>query len=106
MVYSLPMFVLIMKITLSIPWSRSLKDKRRVVRSLVDALSHRYNLSVSEVELQDRLRTGVIGISHVGIREGDEWEMSRRILDFIYEYSEAEVADAEKTVAAFTEWFA
>lgn len=99
------MFVLIMKITLSIPWSRSLKDKRRVVRSLVDALSHRYNLSVSEVESQNRLQTGVIGVSHVGIRENDEWEMSSRLLDFIYEHSEAEVVDVEKTVAAFAELF-
>jgi hypothetical protein len=36
-----------------IPGARSLKDKRRVVKSLKDRLRHRFNCSVSETEFED-----------------------------------------------------
>ena len=47
------MFILVMRFVIRLPWVKSLKDKRRVKRSLVDSLSRRYNVSVKEVETQD-----------------------------------------------------
>ena len=44
----------------------SLKDKRRIVKSVVGRLQSRFNFSVSEVEAQDNRRMAVIGLAVVG----------------------------------------
>lgn len=49
-------------IELDIPASASLKDKRRVVRSVIARLRRDYNLSVAEVDALDQWRRAVIGI--------------------------------------------
>ena len=53
------------RITLDIPGNKSLKDKRRVVRSLCDRVRHRFKLSVAEVDQQENLRRAVIGLATV-----------------------------------------
>lgn len=46
--------------------SRSLKDKRQVVRSIVDKLRANLNVSVAEVDELDHLQLFVLGIAQVG----------------------------------------
>ena len=43
----------------------SLKDKRKIVKSLIERLRSRFNASVSEVAAQDNKRLAVIGIAVV-----------------------------------------
>ena len=43
----------------------SLKDKRRIVKSLIGRLKSRFNFSVSEVEALDSKDLGVIGLAVV-----------------------------------------
>ncbi len=43
----------------------SLKDKRRIVKSLIGRLKSRFNFSVSEVAAQDSKDLGVIGLAVV-----------------------------------------
>ena len=45
--------------------SRSLKDKRQVVRSITDRLRNRFNVSVAEVEAQDHRQLAVLGLAMV-----------------------------------------
>jgi uncharacterized protein YlxP (DUF503 family) len=45
--------------------SRSLKDKRQVVRSIKDRLRNAFNVSVAEVEEQDHRQLVVLGIAMV-----------------------------------------
>lgn len=52
-------------VTISIPAARSLKDKRAVVRSLVERLRQRLHLAAAEVARQDDVRTGQIGFAVV-----------------------------------------
>ena len=52
-------------VTISIPAARSLKDKRAVVRSLVERLRQRLHLAAAEVALQDDVRSGQIGFAAV-----------------------------------------
>lgn len=56
----------VLHLDLRVPGARSLKDKRRVVKSLKDQLKNRYNCSVAEVDLKDvwgraRIAACVIG---------------------------------------------
>ncbi|HEY3284566.1 MAG TPA: DUF503 domain-containing protein [Armatimonadota bacterium] len=52
-------------VDLSIPESYSLKDKRQVVRSLVEGLRNKFNVSASEVENLDKWRTATLAIANV-----------------------------------------
>ncbi len=45
--------------------SRSLKDKRRVIKSVIDRVKNRFNVSIAEVGLQNAYQSAVIGIVSV-----------------------------------------
>lgn len=45
--------------------NNSLKDKRHIVKSLLDTVRNRYNVSASEIGELDKLRRSVIGIASV-----------------------------------------
>lgn len=52
------MVVGVLHLSLAIPEAASLKDKRRVLKSLKDRLAHRHNISVAEVgDLDDHRRS-------------------------------------------------
>lgn len=52
-------------IQLNLHWIKSLKDKRKIVKSLIGRLRSRFNFSVSEVDAQESKLMGVIGIALV-----------------------------------------
>ena len=43
----------------------SLKDKRRIVKSLIERLKGRFNISVAEVDKQDNRVQAIIGLAFV-----------------------------------------
>ena len=60
------MVVGLLTLDLHFPGARSLKDKRRVLRRLMDRLRNRYNVAVAEVEHQDlwqRARVAVVSVN-------------------------------------------
>jgi hypothetical protein len=52
-------------VTLHIPASRSLKEKRRVIKSLKDRIRANFNVSVSEIGGLDKWQTGVLGAAMI-----------------------------------------
>lgn len=56
------MIVGILQVELTVDWSTSLKDKRRVVNSLKAKLHREHMVSVAEVAQQDNMRVAVLGI--------------------------------------------
>jgi uncharacterized protein YlxP (DUF503 family) len=54
-----------LRVRLLVRESRSLKDKRQVVRSITDRLRNRFNVSVAEVEAQDHRQLAVLGLAMV-----------------------------------------
>ncbi|MCB9852254.1 MAG: DUF503 domain-containing protein [Phycisphaerales bacterium] len=54
-----------LRLSFVIPGANSLKDKRRVVKSLKDRLGNKHNISVAEVDELDEHRRCVIGIAMV-----------------------------------------
>lgn len=56
------MFVGVARLVLQIPGSRSLKDRRRVVRGLKDRLRGRLPVSVAEVGDLDRHQVATLGV--------------------------------------------
>jgi len=55
----------ILRLELCIEGAMSLKDKRRVVRSLKDRLMHRHNVSVAETDWLDEHRRAEIGVAMI-----------------------------------------
>lgn len=54
-----------LQVIIEVPESLSLKDKRRVVKSIKDKLRLRFHVSCAETDLQDSLRFGQIGAALV-----------------------------------------
>lgn len=59
------MIVGVLEVVISIPQANSLKDKRRVVKSVKDRLRNNFNVSVAEIGDQDIWRTATLGIAVV-----------------------------------------
>lgn len=54
-----------LQVRLLVRESRSLKDKRQVVRSIKDRIRNRFNVSVAEVEEHDHRQLVVLGFAMV-----------------------------------------
>jgi len=61
----MPMTVGISSFELHLPSSRSLKDKRRIVKSLVDRIHQRYRVSIAETDLHDLHQRAEISMAAV-----------------------------------------
>ena len=60
------MIVGTLKFRLHLRDCHSLKEKRRVIKSLKDQLSNKFNISVAEVDEQDEWQFAELGIAAVG----------------------------------------
>ncbi|MGI8984198.1 MAG: DUF503 domain-containing protein [Acidimicrobiales bacterium] len=59
------MHVAVVQIELHIPTSRSLKEKRAVLRPIVEGIRHRFQISVAEVGFQDKWQRALVGLAVV-----------------------------------------
>lgn len=73
----------------------SLKDKRRIVKSLVEKSRSRFNVSVAEVSDQDVYRQASIGIAVVGNDGRVLNSLLDRIIDFMESLALAELASRQ-----------
>jgi uncharacterized protein YlxP (DUF503 family) len=55
----------VLQIEISITDAMSLKDKRRVVKSIKDRIAHAHNVSIAEVGALDEHRRSIIGMAMV-----------------------------------------
>lgn len=85
------MFVEANSITLRIFDSFSLKDKRSVVKSILQKTRNRFNASVSEVADHDLLNQATIGIAVVSNSSRLNQQVFDSIITFIEENYEVEV---------------
>jgi uncharacterized protein len=57
------MVIGVLTASIEIPESASLKDKRQALRSLLDNLRNKYNVSAAELERQDSWKFSTIGVA-------------------------------------------
>jgi hypothetical protein len=62
----------------------SLKDKRHIVKSVIERLKNRFNVSVAEVDHNDSHTTAVIGISAISNDRRFLEEMLDKAVHFIH----------------------
>lgn len=89
------MKTLLLKVTLRASWVHSLKEKRMVVKSIIQKLKNKFNISVGEVDEQDIHQTIVIGISAVCGSNAQVDSTMENIIDFIENNTDAEIVNVE-----------
>jgi len=84
------------RIRLHLPGSRSLKSKRRIVKSIISRLRSQHNISIAEVDDQDLWQLATLGIACVSNHNQHVDETLSKVVNFIVQnYPELEVVDHE-----------
>ncbi len=83
-----------LKITLHLHDNRSLKGKRKVVRSMVDKVKHKFNVSIAQVGSNDKWQRIELGVSAVGNDRRHIDSSLNNILDYIDTLYLAEIVDS------------
>ena len=83
----------VLQLELRIGDAMSLKDKRRVVKSLKDRIAHGHNVSIAEVGYLDEHRRSILGLAMVSNdRRYVEGALSK-LVDFVRSVPSVELVD-------------
>ena len=92
------MIVGTLKLRLVLRESHSLKDKRRVIKSLKDTLSNKFNISVAETDEQDVWQSAEIGIAAVGNDGPFVQSVLTNVVNYVRFFGGVELADSEQEI--------
>ena len=87
-----------LKIELRLYDNRSLKGKRKIVRSMVDKVRHKFNVAVAEVGSNDKWQKIELGISAVGNDRRHINASLNNILAFLDSLYLAEIVDTKEEI--------
>ena len=88
------MFVGALRLELYMPQCRTLKEKRQVIKSIIDRTRNRFNVCVAEVDKQDLWQVCSLGITCVSNSEGAVREVLGRVERSVRAMDKAEVLEA------------
>ncbi len=91
------------RLVLAIPGASSLKDKRSVVRRVVDRARARFNAAVAEVDEQDVHRRAVIGVAVVSSDSRHATSMLDTIVASMAASTDAEIVSRKASVVRLGE---
>lgn len=94
----MPMFIGVLQFELVAPGSRSLKDKRRVVKSVKDRLHREHLVSVAEIEALDHHRLAVMGLTCVSNSESYVNGVLDRIINKLGSLRDARLGEVSRDV--------
>ena len=90
------MHILLIKLTLQIPYAHSLKDKRSQVKSLKDRLSNRFNASIAEIDLLDNWQQAVLGLCMISNDRSYLDKQYSLVETLVLEYSKLQLIDMSR----------
>ena len=77
------MVIGVLQLEIGIGEAMSLKDKRRVVKSLKDRIAHAHNVSIAEVGALDEHRRSIIGMAMVSNDRAYVEGALSKLVDFV-----------------------
>ena len=86
----------VLKVELHLPLARSLKDKRSVLRPILDGARHRFGVAASEVGQQDLWQSAELGFPAVSSTVGHVGEVLDNVERFVWSFPEVEVSSCER----------
>ena len=95
------MVVGVAKVSLRLPGNKSLKGKRKVIKSICQRLRQRFNLAVAETDAQDLWQTGELGLVAVGNQPGYIDSKLDKAINFVEDMHIAEIVNIERELIHF-----
>lgn len=92
------MIVGTLKLRLVLRESHSLKDKRRVLKSLKDTLSNKFNISVAETDEQDVWQSAEIGVAAVGTDGPFVQSVLSNVVNYVRFFGGVELVDSRQEI--------
>jgi len=93
--YRAAVHVAALEVDIRIPMSQSLKDRRQVVRSIIDGARQRFGVSAAEVGGQDTWQRAVLGFAVVASEARLVEEVVDSIDRFLWSRGEIEVIESQ-----------
>jgi uncharacterized protein len=91
------MHVLALRIDLHIGHAHSLKDKRGVMRSIIDGARRRFQVAAAEVDHQDEWQRATLAFAAVSGAAGHAEAVIDEVSRFVWSFPEVDVVDEERT---------
>jgi uncharacterized protein YlxP (DUF503 family) len=89
------MHVAVVRFELHIPAARSLKEKRAVLRPIVEGIRNRFSVSVAEIEYQDKWQRAAVGVGLVAESHRQAEHVVNALERWVWSRPDAEVASFE-----------
>ena len=89
------MVVSMIQLIIELPEMGSIKDKRRVIKSLKEKLIRRYRISVAEVDLQDSISFAQLGGAVVSNSKEHGEKVMQKALHFVEEECLGRIQDVQ-----------
>ena len=86
-----------MAFDLHLPEVHSLKEKRAVIRPILDGARNRYRVAAAEVGEHDKWQRARLGMAAVAATAGHVAEVLDEVERFVWSFPEVEVVDAERS---------
>jgi uncharacterized protein len=83
----------VLQLELSIGDAMSLKDKRRVVKSIKDRIAHGHNVSIAEVGALDEHRRSILGVAMVANDAKYVQGVLSKLVDFVRAVPQVDLLD-------------
>ncbi len=71
---------------LSIPGARSLKDKRRIIKSLIDKSKNNFNIAIAETEENEKWQSSTISVVTVSNKKIQLERLLTQYINFVDEF--------------------
>ena len=86
-----------LRLDIRIPHSHSLKDKRAVVRPVLEGIRNRYACAAAEVDHHDQWQRSAVGVAAVAASAGHVDEVLDAVERFVWSFPELEVIGTERS---------
>jgi len=90
-------FVLALEVEAHLPQARSLKDKRQVLRSILDTARSRFAVAAAEVDHQDRWQRTTLGFATVSGSSSHATDVMDEVERLVWSQAGLEVVRAERS---------
>lgn len=92
------MVIGILELEIKLFSSDSLKDKRRIIKSLIDRIRNNFNVSVSEIRHQDLWQRAGLGITLLTTEGKFAQSILSKIIDFIKKDKKISLIDSRMEI--------
>ena len=89
-----------LEVRLLVRESRTLKDKRQVVRSILDRVRSGFNVSAAEVDTHDDVKVATLGFAAVGFETPAVQNVLQQIAEALRKHPVAEYLGGETSVGS------